>query len=171
MFLEVFFLVFQWALRAFTRFDLLYFIEIILFDLMIEFIDYSATQIFNGAIFGRATALEISAAAVVHSPTMQKTCEALEFKPKLVPQQETTIMTKTPNERKDQVTTVPVVHSLLVWKMYQALDLPATFVPQESDTTLSSKQFKVNKSIPIVYSTAVFEMCKALELRAQLASQ
>ncbi|GFT76180.1 hypothetical protein NPIL_690331 [Nephila pilipes] len=170
--LEMCFHVIQWALRAFAGFDLLYFIEIILFDLMIEFIDYSSTQIFNGSVFGRATTLEtIDAAAVAHSPIVQKTYEALEFKSKLVPQEETMTITETPYKRNDQVATVPVVRSLFVWKMCQALDLPATFVPQENDTTLSCKQFKVNKPVPIVYSVAVFEMCKTLELKAQLADQ
>ncbi|GFT44145.1 hypothetical protein NPIL_79331 [Nephila pilipes] len=162
----------QWALRAIAGLDLLYFIEIILFDLMIEFFYYATTQFFSAFVLGRATTQDTTvAAAVLHSPTVQKTCEALELHPKLVPQQVTTTVTGTPYEQKDPLATIPVVRSLFVFKICQALDLPANFVPQESDSTLSCQEFKVNKPVPIVYSIVVFEICKALELKAELAHQ
>ncbi|GFT10156.1 hypothetical protein NPIL_149201 [Nephila pilipes] len=167
MIFEVCLHILQCALRAFVGFfDLLYFIEIIIFDSMIEFIDYSATQ-FLDRVF---TALDTTAdAAEIPFPTRQKACESLVSE--LVPPEGTTTKTETPNERKDQATTVPEVRSFFVFKMCEALDLPATFVSQERDTTLSCKHLKVNRPAPIVYSVAVFEMCKALKLKAKLAHQ
>ncbi|GFT72548.1 hypothetical protein NPIL_353311 [Nephila pilipes] len=138
-----------------------------IFDLMIQFIDYSVTQFLNRVTSTQETTAD---AALIPFPTVQKTCGAQQIKSKLVPPQGTTTVTETLYERKDQVATVPVVRSIFVWKMCQALDLPATFVLQESDTTLFCKEFKVNQPIPIVYSVAVFEMFKTLELKAQLAS-
>ncbi|GFS67033.1 hypothetical protein NPIL_370121 [Nephila pilipes] len=159
----------QWAFRAIAGFfDLLYFIEIMIFDSMIEFIDDSLTQLLNRV----TSTLETTAdAALIPFPSVQKTCEALEIKSKFVPPQGTTTVTEIPYERKDQASAIPVVRSFFVWKMCKALDLPATLFPQQSDTTVSCKQLKVNKPVPIVYSVAVFEICKALDLKVQLASQ
>ncbi|GFS77473.1 hypothetical protein NPIL_42341 [Nephila pilipes] len=167
MIFEVCFHLLQCALRAFVGFfDLLYFIEIIIFDSLIEFIDNTVTQFLDRV----TTTLETTAdAALIPFPSVQKTCEALGSK--LILPQGTTTVTETPHERNNQVATVPVVTSFFVWKICVALDLPATFVPQESDTALSCKHFKVNQPVPIVYSVAVFEMCKALKLEAQLAHQ
>ncbi|GFS96757.1 hypothetical protein NPIL_412511 [Nephila pilipes] len=169
MIFEVCLLILQCALRAFVGFfDLLYFIEVIIFDSMIEFIDYSATNFWNRVF----TTLDTTAdAALIPFPTMRKTCEALELKSQLVSPQGTTTMPETPYERNDRVATVPVVRSYFVWKMCGSLDLPATFVPEQSDTTVSRKQFHVNQPVPIVNSVEVFEMCKALGLRAKLAHQ
>ncbi|GFT54637.1 hypothetical protein NPIL_321761 [Nephila pilipes] len=161
--------VFHCALRVFVGFlDLLYFIEVIIFDSMIEFIDNSAAEFLDRVVFGHENTTTADA-ALIPFPSVQKTCEALESK--LVPPQETATLTDPPNERKDQVATVPVVRSFFVFKMCEAFDLPATFVPQESFTELSCKYFKVNRPAPIVYSVTVFEMCKALKLEAQLAHQ
>ncbi|GFU09793.1 hypothetical protein NPIL_59861 [Nephila pilipes] len=168
MILEVCFYILQCAARAFVGFfDLLYFIEIIIFDSMIEFIDNTVTQ-FLDRVF---TALDTTAAAAaeIPFPTRQKACEALVSE--LVPPQGTAIVTETPNERNDQVATVPVVRSFFVFKMCEALDLRATFGPPETFTELSCKHFKVNRPAPKVYSVAVFEMCKALKLETQLAHQ
>ncbi|GFU34892.1 hypothetical protein NPIL_457631 [Nephila pilipes] len=159
----------QWAFKANARFfDLLYFIEIMIFDSMIEFLDDSVTQLLN-----RVTSLlETSAdAALIPFPSVQKTCEALEIKTKLVPPQGYATVNETSYERSDQANAIPVVRSYFVWKMCKALDLPATLVPEQSDTTVSCKQLKINKPVPIVYSVALFEICKALDLKAQLASQ
>ncbi|GFS81839.1 hypothetical protein NPIL_233341, partial [Nephila pilipes] len=105
---------------------------------MIEFIDNTVTQ-FLDRVF---TTLDTTAdTAEIPFPTRQKACEALVSEP--VPPQRTTTVTETPNERNDQVATVPVVRSFFVFKMCQALDLPATYVPQETDTALSCKYFKV----------------------------
>ncbi|GFT55580.1 hypothetical protein NPIL_527741 [Nephila pilipes] len=159
----------QWAFRAIAGFfDLLYFIEIMIFDSIIEFIDNSLTQLLNRV----TSTLETTAdAAFIPFPSVQKTGEALEIKSKFVPPQGTTTVTETPYERSDQALAIPVVRSYFVWKMCQTLDLPATLVPEERDTTVSCKQLKVNKPVPIVYSVVVFEICKALDLKAQLASQ
>ncbi|GFT32820.1 hypothetical protein NPIL_211301 [Nephila pilipes] len=161
--------VLQWAFRAIAGFFyLLYFIEIMIFDSMIEFIDDSLTQLLN-----RVTSiLETPAdAAVIPFPSVQKTCEALMIKSKLVPPQGYTTVNQTSYERSDQAPAIPVVRSYFVWKMCKSLDLPATLVPEQRDTTVSCKQLKVNKPVPIVYSVAVFEICKALDLKAKLASQ
>ncbi|GFU62775.1 hypothetical protein NPIL_60811 [Nephila pilipes] len=172
MIFEVCLHILQWALRAFAGFDLLYFIEVFLSELMMEFIDYATTEFLSGSVFDHCIILETTTdAAIVHSPTVEKTYEALDLKSKLVPRQQTTSLTETPYERKDPVATIPVVRSFFVWKVCESLDLPATFIPQETDTALSSKEFKVNKPVPVVYSVAVFELCKALELKAQLAHQ
>ncbi|GFT23246.1 hypothetical protein NPIL_427581 [Nephila pilipes] len=160
--------VFHCALRAFVGFlDLLYFIEVIIIDSMIEFIDNAATEFLDRVVFGRAT--ETADAALFPFLSVQKTCEALESK--LVPPQETATLTETPYKRNDRVATVPVVRSFFVWKMCEALNLPATFVPEERVTTVSRKQFHVNQPVPVVYSVAVFKMCQALQLKAQLAQQ
>ncbi|GFU48354.1 hypothetical protein NPIL_173471 [Nephila pilipes] len=118
MIFEVCLLILQWAVRAFAGFDLLYFIEIILFELMMEFINYATKEFFNGFAFDPANTLETTTdAAVVHSPTVEKTYEALELKSKLVPRQETTFLTETPYQQKDQVATIPVVRSFFnEWK-------------------------------------------------------
>ncbi|GFU13777.1 hypothetical protein NPIL_145141 [Nephila pilipes] len=128
MIFEVYLHMLQWALRAFAGFDLLYFIEIILFELMIEFTDYATAQFFIGFVFGSATTKDTTAAAVVTSSTMRKTCEALELQPKLVPQQVNNTVTEIPYEQKNPVATVPVVRSFFVWKTCEALDLPANSV-------------------------------------------
>ncbi|GFT88796.1 hypothetical protein NPIL_600761 [Nephila pilipes] len=160
--------VFHGALRAFVGFlDLLYFIEVIIIDSMIEFFDNSATEFLDRVVFGHAT--ETADVALIPFPSVQKTCEALESK--LVPPQETTTLTETPYKRSDRVAAVPVVGSFFVWKICEALDLPATFVPEERVTTVSRKQFHVNQPVPVVYSVAVFKMCQALQLKAQLAQQ
>ncbi|GFU00206.1 hypothetical protein NPIL_217181 [Nephila pilipes] len=158
----------QWAFRAIAGiFDLLYFIEITIFDSMIEFIDDSLTQLLNRVTFILETPAD---AAVIPFPSVQKTCEALEIKYKLVPPQGYATVTKTSYERSDQAPAIPVVRSFFVWKMCKALDLPATLVPEQRDTSVSYKQLKVNKPVPIVYSVVVFEICKALDLKVQLAS-
>ncbi|GFT05013.1 hypothetical protein NPIL_69701 [Nephila pilipes] len=156
----------QWAFRAIAGFfDLLYFIEIMIFDSMIEFMDDSITQLLNRV----TSTLETTAdAALIPFPSVQKTCEV---KSNIVSPQGTTTLIATPYELKDQAPAIPVVRSYFVFKMCQALDLPATLVPEERDTTVSCKQLKVNKPVPIVYSVDVFEICKALDLKARLASQ
>ncbi|GFT84493.1 hypothetical protein NPIL_496341 [Nephila pilipes] len=164
----------QYALRPFAGFDHLYFIEILIVNLMIEFIDYFAMQFFNRVVFCQSTTLVQTAAAaeqIVQSLTVQKTSENVERKSKLVPPQGTTSLVETPQEIKYQNVIIPVVRSLSVWKICRALDLPATFVPQHSDTAISLKQFKKSPPVPIVYSVTIFEMCKALELNAKLANQ
>ncbi|GFS56543.1 hypothetical protein NPIL_423601 [Nephila pilipes] len=99
MIFEVCLHILQWVLRAFAAFDLLYFIEIILFELMIEVFDYATTEFFNGFVFSSATTQDTTAdAAVVHYPTVQKTYEALELQPKLVPQRVITTVTETTDE-------------------------------------------------------------------------
>ncbi|GFT53819.1 hypothetical protein NPIL_578341 [Nephila pilipes] len=161
--------VFHCALRAFVGFlDLLYFIEVIIFYSMIEFIDNCATEFLDRVVFGRENTT-IANAALIPFPSVQKTWEALESK--LVPSQETATLTETPYKRNDRVATVPVVRSFFVWKMCEALDLPATFVAEERVTTVSRKQFHVNQPVPVVYSVAVFKMCQALNLKAQLAHE
>ncbi|GFS46908.1 hypothetical protein NPIL_281141 [Nephila pilipes] len=76
--------------------------------------DYSTTQFLNRV----TTILETTVDAVlIPFPFVQKTCEALKLKSKLVPPQGNTTMTETPYKRSDQVATVPVVQSFSVWKM------------------------------------------------------
>ncbi|GFT19093.1 hypothetical protein NPIL_87921 [Nephila pilipes] len=160
--------VFHCALRVFVGFfDLLYFIEVTIFDSMIEFIDNCSTEFLDRVVFGVATTT--TDAALIPFPSVQKTCEALESK--LVPPQETETLTETPYKRNDRVATVPVVRSFFVWKMCEALDLQATFVPEERVTNVSQKQFHVNQPVSVVYSVAVFKMCQALQPKAQLAQQ
>ncbi|GFT80979.1 hypothetical protein NPIL_306451 [Nephila pilipes] len=158
----------QYALRAFSGFDLLYFIEIIILDSMITFIDYFAMQVFNTAVFGQATTLVQTVDAVVEPIAPSLTRENVESKSKLVPP---TSFVETSFERNDQKVIVPEVQSFFIWKICQALSLPATFVPQQSDTAASLKQFKKSQPVPIVYSVTIFEMCKALKLNAKLANQ
>ncbi|GFU34829.1 hypothetical protein NPIL_644131 [Nephila pilipes] len=168
MIFEAYLHVFHCALKSFVGFfDLLYFIEVTIFDSLIEFIDNTVTQFLDRVVFGRATTT--ADAALIPFPSVQKTCEAIESK--LVPLQETATLTETPYKRNDRVATVPVVGSFFVWKMCEALDLSATFVPEERVTTVSRKQFHVNHPVPVVYSVAVFKMCQALNLKAQLAQQ
>ncbi|GFT00022.1 hypothetical protein NPIL_220961 [Nephila pilipes] len=142
MIFEVCFHLLQCALRAFVGFfDLLYIIEIMIFDSLIEFIDNTVTQFLDRV----TTNLETTAdAAFIPFPSVQKTCEALESK--LVPPQGTRTVTETSHERNNQVATIPVVRSFFV-KICQALDLPATFVPQESDTALSYLELEENFTI------------------------
>ncbi|GFT00213.1 hypothetical protein NPIL_392421 [Nephila pilipes] len=169
MIIEVCLLILQCALRAFVGFfDLLYFIEIVIFDSMNDFIDYSATQVLNRVFTNLDTPAD---SALIPFPTVPKTCEALEVKPEFVPPQGTTTVTETPYKRNDQTATVTVVRTFVVFKMCQALDLPATFVPEQRDVTVYRKKIQTNQPVPIVYSVAVFEMCKALELKAKLAHQ
>ncbi|GFU34883.1 hypothetical protein NPIL_457601 [Nephila pilipes] len=169
MIFAVFLHILQWAFRAIAGFfDLLYFIEIMIFDSMIEFMDDSVTQLLNRVTSTLETTTD---AAFIPFPSVQKTCETLEIKSKLFPPQGYATVTEISYERSDQAPAIPVVQSFFVWKMCKALDLPATLVPEQRDTILSFKQLKVKQPVPIVYSVAVFEICKALDLKAQLASQ
>ncbi|GFT58221.1 hypothetical protein NPIL_631881 [Nephila pilipes] len=165
----------QYALRAFAGFDLLYFFEILIVSLMIEFIDYFAMQLFNRIVFRQATALvktvDAAAEPIVPYLTVQKTSENVEWESELIPPQGTRSLVETPHEINYQNVIVPEVRSFTVWKICRALDLPATFVPQQRDTAVSLKQFKKSQPVPIVYSVTIFEMCKALGLNAKLADQ
>ncbi|GFS77471.1 hypothetical protein NPIL_34611 [Nephila pilipes] len=157
--------IFHYTLRAFASFDLLYFFEILIVSLMIEFIDYFVMQFFNRVVFRQATAsvqtVDAAAEPVVPSLTVQKASENVEWESELVPPQGTMSLVETPHEINDQNVIVPEVRSFTVWKICRALDLPATFVPQQRDTAVSLKQFKKSPPVPIVYSVTIFEMCKA----------
>ncbi|GFT39141.1 hypothetical protein NPIL_92261 [Nephila pilipes] len=167
--------IFHYALRAFAGSDLLYFIEILIVSLMIEFIDYIAMQFFNRVFFRQATALvqtvDAATEPIVPSLTVHKASGNVEWESELVPPQRTTTLVETPHEINDQNVIVPEVRSFTVWKICRALDLPATFVPQQRDTAVSLKQFKKSQPVPIVYSVTIFEFCKALGLNAKLAEQ
>ncbi|GFT39107.1 hypothetical protein NPIL_245031 [Nephila pilipes] len=66
----------QCVLRAFAGFDLLYFIQIIIVNLMIDFIDYFSMLVFYRVVFGQVTTLVRTVDAVepvVSSLTVQKT--------------------------------------------------------------------------------------------------
>ncbi|GFU10924.1 hypothetical protein NPIL_640481 [Nephila pilipes] len=161
----------QCVLRAFAGFDLLYFIEIIIVNLMIDLIDYFSMLVFDRVVFGQVTTLvhtvDAAVEPVVPSLTVQKTSENVDI---VLPQGNKSFV-ETSHERIDKNVIVPVVRSFIVWKLCEALDLPAIFVPQQSDTVVPLQQFKKSQTVPIVYSVTIFEMCKALELNAKLADQ
>ncbi|GFR27247.1 hypothetical protein TNCT_629801 [Trichonephila clavata] len=156
------------------RNDLPSFLEILIFELVLEFFEHcSSIQSFDVVVTD--TTLDAQPVTtvderipIVHSFTVWKMCEALDLKAKFVPLPGTTDLPGTPHRGVDQTITVPVVGSFSVWKICQALDLPATYDPQLIRTAVFRKPLK---PIPVVQSTTVFELCKALDLKVKLASQ
>ncbi|GFX45100.1 hypothetical protein TNCV_3431481 [Trichonephila clavipes] len=171
---KVFLYLFQCALTLILRNDLPSFLEIFIFELVLELIERcSLIQSFDGVVHTTTPAALLGTTLderipIVHSLTVWKMCEALDLKAKFVPLPGTTALPPTPHRGVDLTTTVPIVGSFSVWKICQALDLPATYDPLLIRTAVFRRP---NKPIPVVQSTTVFELCKALGLQVKLASQ
>ncbi|GFY69578.1 hypothetical protein TNIN_375811 [Trichonephila inaurata madagascariensis] len=156
--------------------DLLFFLEIIILESMMELLKLcSETSFHHGTVSDAATTPMFDAAATVdelvptiHSLMVWKKCEALNLKAKYVPIPGAISLAGRLLRRPRRGTIVPVVRSFHVWKICQALDLPATYDPQHSSSPFTIKQ---NKTIPVVHSIAVFKICNALNLRVELAPQ
>ncbi|GFT39993.1 hypothetical protein TNCV_12351 [Trichonephila clavipes] len=171
---EVFLHFFRCALTLILWNDLLFFLEIIILESVMELFKLcSATSFHQGTVSNAATTPMFDAATTVDEPTIRslmvwKMCDALNIKAKYVPLPGVISLAGRPLRPTKRGTIVPVVRSFRVWKMCQALDLPATYNPQHSNSTFTIKQ---NKTIPVVHSIAVFKICNALNLRAELAPQ
>ncbi|GFY58316.1 hypothetical protein TNIN_323921 [Trichonephila inaurata madagascariensis] len=172
--LKVFLYLFQCTLTLIFKNDLPSFLEISIFELVLELIGHCfLIQSFDGIV--PDTSLDAQPVTtvnelipIVHSFPVWKISVALDLKAKFVPLPGTTVLPRTLHRGVDQTTTVPVVGSFSVWKICQALDLPATYDPQLIRTTVFRKP---HKPIPVVQSTAVFELCKALNLTVKLVPQ
>ncbi|GFU56306.1 hypothetical protein TNCV_582401 [Trichonephila clavipes] len=163
---------FQCELTLILKNDLPSFLEILIFELVLELIEHcSPIQSFDGIVLDTTPdAQPVTTVSklipIVHCFTVWKIYEALDLKAKFVPLPGTTVLPRTPHRGVDQTTTVPVVGSFSVWKICQALDLPATYNPQLIRTTVFRKP---HKPIPVVQSNDVFKLCKALNLKVKLA--
>ncbi|GFY66336.1 hypothetical protein TNIN_405821 [Trichonephila inaurata madagascariensis] len=174
MIFKVFLYLLQCALTLILKNDLPSFLEILIFELVLELFEHcSPIQPFDGVapdstLDGQPVITVNELIPIVHCFTVWKICEALDLKAKFVPLPGTTVLPRTPHSGVDQMTAAPVVGSFSVWKICQALDLPAIYDPQLIRTTVFRK---LHKPIPVVQSIAVFELCKALNLTVKLAPQ
>ncbi|GFY56550.1 hypothetical protein TNIN_371311 [Trichonephila inaurata madagascariensis] len=132
MILKVFLHLFQCALALTLKNDFPSFLEILIFELVLELMENcSLIQSFNLALpditLDTQHVTPVNECILfVHWFTIWKICEALDLKVKFAPPPGTKGLPGTPHKDLDQMTTIPVVGSFSVWKICQALDLPAT---------------------------------------------
>ncbi|GFW05347.1 hypothetical protein TNCV_3358661 [Trichonephila clavipes] len=152
---------FRYALTLFMWNDLLFFLEIIILESVMELFKLCSVTSFHHGTVSDAASTPMSNVATtvaelvptVHSLTVWKMCEALNLEAKYVPLPGTIYLAGRPLRRTKRRAIVPAVRSFHVWKMYQALDLSATCDPQHSSSTFT---LKPNKTIPVVHSIYVF---------------
>ncbi|GFX79732.1 hypothetical protein TNCV_2746511 [Trichonephila clavipes] len=131
--LRVFLYLIQCTLTLISKNDLPSFLEILIFELVLELFEHcTPIQSFDGdapdSTLGAPSVTTVNELIpIVHCFTVWKICEALDLKAKFVPLPGTTALPRTPHRGVDQTTIAPVVASFSVWKICQALDLPATY--------------------------------------------
>ncbi|GFY58509.1 hypothetical protein TNIN_380691 [Trichonephila inaurata madagascariensis] len=174
MIYEVFLHLLQCSWTLVFRNDLPSFLEIFIFELLLELINHrSPIQFFDGITPDTTLAAQPVTTVeehipVVHSFVIWKMCEALELKAKFVPLPGATALPRTSHKGVNQTTIVPVIGLFSVWKICQAIDLSATYDLQIIRTVVFRRS---NNPVPVVHSTIIFELCKALDLKAKLAPQ
>ncbi|GFY57841.1 hypothetical protein TNIN_500751 [Trichonephila inaurata madagascariensis] len=162
MIFKVFSYLLQCALTLLLKNDLPSFLEILIFEFVLELFERcSPIQSFDGVepdstLDAKPVTNVDELIPIVHSFTVWKMCQALDLKAKFISLPGTSVLPRTPCRGQDQTTTAPVVGSFSEWKICQALDLSVTYAPQLIRTTVFRKP---HKPIPVVQSTAVFELC------------
>ncbi|GFT36809.1 hypothetical protein NPIL_503181 [Nephila pilipes] len=155
--------------------DLLFFLEISLFEGVIEILNYltlkpplsSPSESEPLVPFEHvATNTGNNRIPVVHSFMIYRICQALDLNVELAPFRNVRGAIQTPPKNVRKTTSLPAVYSFTVFKMCQALDLKAELRPKTERPifTIRKKRF-----IPVVRSQAVFHICQALNLNAELA--
>ncbi|GFV16128.1 hypothetical protein TNCV_3378921 [Trichonephila clavipes] len=132
MIFKVFLYLLQCSLTLILKNDLSSFLEILIFELVLELFEHCfPIQSFDGVLPDSTLDVQPGATVnefipIVHSFTVLKICEALDLKAKFAQLPETTVLPRTPHRGEDQTTTAPVAGSFYVWKICHAFDLPAT---------------------------------------------
>ncbi|GFY37730.1 hypothetical protein TNIN_450051 [Trichonephila inaurata madagascariensis] len=167
---------FRYTLTLIVWNDLLFLLEIIILESVVELFKLcSANSFHHGTVSDAATTPMFDAATTVDelAPTIRslmvwKMCEALNLKAKYVPLPGAISLAGRPLRRTKRGTIVPVVDlfmcgrcaKLCLYQPLTTLSIPVQLLPSMK-----------NKSIPVVHSIAVFKICNALNLRAELAPQ
>ncbi|GFT37346.1 hypothetical protein NPIL_142061 [Nephila pilipes] len=165
----------QSAVNYVLDFDLMFFFEIFVFEVVMEFFKYltvkqplsspSETEPF--APFDQnVTNSGKKKTPVVRSKMIFRMCQALEMSVELAPFEESSAEIQTPLRRERKIAPLPAVYSITVLKLCQALDLKAELRPQTERPNFGNGR---KKPLPVVRSSTVFYMCRALALDVQLA--
>ncbi|GFT37348.1 hypothetical protein NPIL_142071 [Nephila pilipes] len=155
--------------------DLMFFFEIFVFEVVVEFFKYltvkpplsspSETELF--APFDQnVTNSGKKKIPVVRSMMIYTMCQALELSAELAPFEDKSAKFLTPMRSVRKITPLPAVYSITVYRICQALDLKAELRPQTERPNFGNFRMK---PVPVVRSSTVFYMCRALALDVQLA--
>ncbi|GFT02816.1 hypothetical protein NPIL_119911 [Nephila pilipes] len=165
----------QCALNYVLDIDLKLFLEIFIFELVMEFFNYLTlnTQLSSPSENGllvpfdeNGTTNANNRTSVVRSLVIYKICQALELDVELASVEASSAHIPTLVSSVRKLTPLPAVYSVTTFKLCQALDLNAELRPPTERPTFGNRK---RKPVPVVCSPTVFLFCQALELKAKLA--
>ncbi|GFS84568.1 hypothetical protein NPIL_179581 [Nephila pilipes] len=172
-FFKIVSLLLQSAVNYVLDVDLMFFFEIFVFEVVMEFFKYltvkpplsSPLENEPFAPFDQTvTNSGKKKTPVVRSKMIYRICQALELSVELASFEDSSASIKTPLAR--ELTPLPAVYSISVFKICQALDLRAELHPQTERPTFGNRK---KKPVPVVRSPTVFDTCQVLGLNAHLA--
>ncbi|GFT33324.1 hypothetical protein NPIL_641731 [Nephila pilipes] len=155
----------QCALNYVFDKDLKLFLEILIFELVMEFFNYLIlnTQLSSPSENGplvpfeqNDTTNENKKTPVVHSLMIYTICQALELDVELASVEDSCAHIPTPVSSVRKLTPLPAVYSVTTFKLCQALDLNAELRPTTERPTFGNRK---RKPVPVVRSPPVFLFC------------
>ncbi|GFS75649.1 hypothetical protein NPIL_459441 [Nephila pilipes] len=165
----------QCALNYVFDVDLKLFLEIFVFELVMEFFNYLTLNTHLSfpseteplvPFEKNGTTNANNRTPVVRSLVIYKICQALELDVELASVEDSIAHIPTPVSSVRKLTPLPAVYSVTTFKLCQALDLNAELRPPTEKPTFGNRK---RKPVPVVRSPTVFLFCQALELNAKLA--